>query len=569
MAAERTASNPWTGEWQGATYDYEIADIRRELLGRLASVEDRYWVGAQQVFMTTRANRAAKGIPYTVFTGPMIDAQPSGDLRWRITLGDVISRSILSDQHQIPWRQIGDGFLSALAVVSEHLDREGPEPIIYGEHRRVPDDPPSPHGFQFTPIYLGIESAVGSPLLQYHVWLVAGHACAGLPNVLVWTENPDGSPPGPTFVSVLADPDWLIPHTSAPAYEDRVSDTYPTMTRRYTLVRGLVGNVDADACANGEKTLTVFVDGVEPSGFGSGDVITDRFLQYQHFLINYVAHVGPDSYHTGAWLTNPEWDLEEGPTPIIDEDSFATCQVIGEERLPVVGSPQDYPAGYIGTAIIGAASGDRSSVLRWIADWNRSCGAQFVITNKGQIRLFMLHPTQAIKDAAPLYTASYEMLKGRFQPDVRWWDQANRIPFRTDYHHTTGIWTTVGVSEDLDAIRNYGRPITSDPREYPFAPGITMANHLAVLERRVRVHPPIFVPIDESVGHDANNKSIAYLEAGDYLRYEHFAAVGAPGQIRLAQIHKCLVWVGERIVGAVAFDCEDLIDFDAPDPGVL
>ena len=264
--------------------------------------------------MTTRANRAVLGRPYPVFVGPIVEARPTRPLAWEITLSDIVSQGLLSDQIQLPWRQIGDGFLDQLSTVAEGLDRTTPEPIIYGQHRRIVDvDPASPQGFAYTPTYLGIETLTAQ---EWHVWLVAGHACAALPDVLV-----DGE-------SVIPDEgdEWLIPHYpghdtlfGAP-YQDRHSTTYGNQ-RRYTLIYGKVTDLEAeeatptrpDAVALGRKVLTVFVDGIEPAGTGSGAVITDRFQRYKHFAINFVAYTGVASYQSGPWLPNPTWVLGDGP----------------------------------------------------------------------------------------------------------------------------------------------------------------------------------------------------------------------------------------------------------------
>lgn len=558
---ERVASHPWTGDWSGSTFTFVIADtgvVQRRFRQQLASGTDRYWTLPLVIPMTTRANRAVLGIPYVVFVGPIIEVRPVSKLALELTLGDIVSQGMLADHHQIPWRMIRDGFIGELDTLSEALDLEAPEPIIYGQHRRVPDvDPASPQGFQYTPIYLGIEGA-------YHLWMVCGHACADLPDVLVWTPDPDGGLG--TSVSVLGSGNWQIPHTSAPAYEDRRSATYSN-DRRYTIIRGLVGDADADACALGEKVLAVFVDGVEPVGDGTGAVILDRLQQYKHFLINYVAHRGQDSYQSGAWLTNPTWDVFGTLVEIVEEASFDACSAIAVERLPAPGSPSD--AGYLGAAIIGATASDRSSVKRWIADWNRSCGVQFGITHLGEMRVFMLHPTAAIKAAAPLYTDAYEILLDSFGTDVQWQGKVNRVPFRADPEYTSGQWKTADVASIDGSITLYGGAITGDMREYPFAPGMTAAFHLARLEALVRMHPPRLITLEASVGPLYQSSatdpgdSLGYLDLGDYIRYQHFDAVGSAAQIRLAQIVRHQVQAGKRRVLVEALDCEDLIDYDA------
>lgn len=550
---ERTASNPWTGEWTGAQFTFSMSDYDGRHREYLASAANRFWTAPLTYYMTTRENRALLGQAYIVFNGPIIEIRPTSPKAMEITLGDSVSQGLLSDQAQVPWRKIGDGFLSQLDAVSEHLDRGTPEPIIYGKHRRFPEDPASPDGFVYTPTYIGIETVAGD---QWHVWLIAGHACADI--VDVNTIDANG-----VATSVVGDEgtDWLIPHYAGFAgafgapYRDLASDTYGT-TRRYTLLYGKFGEATPDACALGDLTLAVSVDGIEPLGDGTGNVITDRLDQYKHFLINFVANRGEASYQSGIWLANPMWTIGAGDVPIVDEDSFDACKAIGIERLP--------PDGYIGAWVIGAVAGDRQSTRTWIAEANRSCGVQFGITHLGRLKVFMLHPTAAIKAAAPLYRDANEILRGSFGTDVRWGDKANRIPFRTDYYHPTGTWLTTDFAAWDEAITQYGGEILGEVREYRFAPGITMAFHLARLEALVRRHPPRFVTLEATVDPEDNADSLGYLELGDYIRYRHFAAVGAPAEVRLAQIIRHQVQAGARRVLVEAFDCDDLIDYDAP-----
>lgn len=555
---ERTLSNMWTGDWQGSTFTLTISDYDRKLRQQLASPVNRRWTLPLTIRMTTRANRAVLGTPYVVFVGPIIDVKLERPLALSLTLGDIVSQGLFSDQYQVPWRLIRDGFIGDLDNISANLDLDAPEPIIYGQHRRIPNfDPASPQGFQIIPTYLGIEDGD-------HVWLVCGHACAAIPDVLVWTLDDEGGLL--TSNSMLSDPDWSIPHTSAPAYEDRRSATFGN-DRRYTLIRAATSNTDANDVVAGDKVLAVFVDGVEDVGDGTGELILDRIQQYKHFLINFVANRGPESYQAGAWLTNPEWSLFDANVPIVEEDSFDAATAIAELRLPVATSPASpSPAGYIGAAIIGATSSDRSTVRRWIADWNRSCGVQFGVTHLGQLRVTMLHPTDAIKAAAPLYTDAYEMLEGSFEIDFQWSEKVNRVPWRGDYEHSSGQWKSADIAEIPESVDAYGGEILGEVREYPFAPGVTACHHLARLEGLVRQHPPTIIRFEATVGpHPVTGDSLGYLDLGDYIRYQHYAAIGAPAEIRLAYVIKHQVQAGKRRVLVDALDCEDLIDFDAAD----
>lgn len=546
-------------EWQGSTIQLRVSDYDLSLRQALASLTDRYWTReAWTVRIISREARAALETALPVFVGPVIDAQPSAPLAMDVTLGDIVSRNLLSDRHQIPWRQIGDGPLDLFDELLEGLDLEAPEPIIYGEHRRIlGDDPASGHGFRFTPILVGKRTISGD---QYWAWLVAGHAVAGIPTADV--RDADG-----VLTDILPDEgtDWLIPHQAgflaefgAP-YEDLASQTFGN-DRRYTFVYGLVGATNPDAAAAGTVTLLISVDGVEANGDGSGSVITDRLEQYEHFLINYVANNGPQSYQSGAWLTNPEWSIFDQDVTIIDTASISACQAIASYRLSV-GSP----SGYIGAAVIGGTSGDRRGVRDWLTLWNRSCDTQLGISKYGQVMLSMLSPTQAIKDAALILTDAYEILDGGFRAGLGWDSQATQIQFRFDFNHLTGGWEGLDSITWVDAEANYGRRIIGEIREYRFAPGITHANHLARLELIRVQEPPRSVTLETAFRDDLNE-----LELGDYINYQHFAAVhvtvpGSPVQTeyRLAQIQAIAIDVDRRTLRFECIDCEDLIDYDA------
>lgn len=566
---DRVASNIWTGEWQGAQYDIEFEDTSGFFRRAFASATDRYFGRAWTVKMTTRENRAVLGDPYTVFHGPVVDAQPVPGRKFKFTLGDIVSQGMLADdgeRGQVPWRKIRDcGLLEKDSddfdfEVSEDLELDHPETQIYGVHRRIPGvDPPSPQGFEWTPLYLGKETIDS---VEYHEWMVCGHATADVPDVNVVDE--DG-----VHVSVLADPAWVIPHQAAfttmfgAVYRDIRSHIYG-VDRRYTMILAEVGNADADACAAGEKTLTCFVDGVEPVGDGSGEVITDRFLQYYHFFVNNIAHSGSLSYQSGSWLTNPTSDVFGVAVPIVDSDSFTAAAAIGEFRIPAI-EGQDYPPGFIGAAIIGATAGERNSRRFWVAEWNRSCGCRSGVSHLGQWRVDLLHPTQAAKDAAPLYTDAYEHIDGTFGTELAWSDHANRIAFKADREPRTGEWRTSGIAQAPDEIINYEREILSQERDYPFAPGIAMAFHLANMESIVRKHPPKLIRFEVTVGPDTTGDSLGYRDLFSFIRYRNYDAIAtADNQERLGLIVRHQVQSGGRKVLVDVFDCEELIDFDTP-----
>jgi parallel beta-helix repeat protein len=566
---ERTLSDPRTGERAASTFDLEYWDDRR-IREELASLTTFWGTEAHTIKITSRANRAIKGPPYVAWVGPLVNAQPTRPSGFRLTFGDLVTEMFFGKPNQdlgsIPWRKIGDGMLNQLISISENLDKERPEPIIYGRNRRVPDiDSASQFGFCTVPDYLGIMDVNGD---AYHVWLVAGHACADIPTIRVDT------------VEKIANEgtDWLVPHhpghTAAfdgNPYNDFEAQNWPAQIRRYTLIFGAVTNMaaapdamtDPDACASGHKELTVAVDGIEPTGEGSGDVINDRILQYLDFLINYVAHRGPDSYMSGPRLTNPTYDVFGALVPKIDDASFDAASAIAALRLPDSGDP-DIPAGYIGAWVIGATPTDRRNASFWVAGWDRSCGGTSGPTHLGRWRFVMLSPTVVIKDAAPLYTDANEILEGTFSPDVRWPALASSVPFRADWNPSTGVWKTTDVAVWQDTIDRYGVDIPSEPIEYPAAPGITASFHLARLEAIRSQFPPVYVQLETTVA-EQDGSSLGYLDLGDYFRYRHFLSISRDKyEIRLAQVVAHQVQVGQRRVRVIGIDCDDLIYYDAP-----
>lgn len=551
--AERTLSDPWTGAWTGSTFDYEVSDYDRAQRIALHNEPWRFRT-TRCVRMTNRPNRGAQGTPWIVWIGPCINAQLAEPLSVRYTLGDRVASAVISDNgdnHQQPWRLIRDGFLDQLDEIAPTLDLDQPEPTIYGHHLRVPDvDAPVGAGFELTPPLLG-KRTVGDA--QYYVWLIAGHAVSDVPRIrLDLVETGEGS-------------DWLIPHHAnhtgvfGASYEDLMSSTFGVL-RRYTLLYGLVGDGEQppDLVAKGDVALTVAVTGVETNGDATGAPIIPRFLQYKHWMINYVANRAEQSYQAGPWLANPTFnDPHEGPRLVIDESSFDECNAIAFERFP--------GDGYQGSAVIGARAGDRRGTPDYIATWNRSCGCRSGPRHVGSYRVVLLHPTDAIRAAARLYTDATEIALNSFSCSFEWNDLANLIAFRTDYEHLSGQFKTNGVYPHAASIEDFG-VIPSALREYQFAPGITPSTHLAILEARVRANPPRLVGLETSVGPDDDADSLGYRDVGDYIRYRHFASVGDTiGEIRLAQIVAHQVQVGTRLVRVAALDCEDLIGFDAPD----
>lgn len=548
--AERALSDPLTGDVVSSTFSFTLGDqddIDNIGVGRLrsllASEIDRYWTLPAWFFCTTRANRAVLGQPFTAFAGNIVNLQQVSPRALEITLGDILTERIVNDKLQLPWRLFRDGFLDELDYVSDKLDLEQPEPILYGTFDRVVGEAGSPAvsaatGFRIEPIYLGIETVSGD---EQHVWMVAGHACKSV-TIYVDGELRDESD------------NWFV------SMEDRTSSTYGT-TRRYTLIRAPFGGgtprwrsrqSEGDSVAIGDKMLTVSVEGTESAGDGTGTLITDFYEQYKHFTVNYLANAGPSSYHTGAWLSSPQWTNPNGSViDVVDEDTFDVASIIGAERLD---------GGLIGAIAIGLTAGDRSGPSRWVAEFNRCGFCQSGPTQPFQWGITTVHPTHAAKDAAIHYTDAYEVLEGSFSTAMEWDRHATHFPWRTDYEHTSGDWKSSGVVPSSEA--DYYEHKEARTREYLFIPGAEAGAHLAGLDAELLANPPRLIRFDAPIGPDAEDDSLAYRNPGEYITYEHFDAVSEEREARLAYVQRVGVRGSARRAYIVAMDVEDLINFD-------
>jgi hypothetical protein len=545
--AERPLSDPVTGEPRPATCTLKLGDEDSRLREQLDSPLDRYWRDPISVWMTSRANRAELGTPFHVFEGFIAEAQPAAPLAMDITLTDLVTHALLvsHELERVPWRKVGEGFLNLLDAISDSLDRDQAEPILYGRHTRVDgdaEDPAAPAAFVIQPIYLGLET-VNS--VQRHVWISAGHACKSQ------TIRVDG-------VDVSEGSDWLV--ATQPAWLAEFGTPYidkPSIhgvDRRYTLIYGRFGAAAPEACALGDSLLEARIEGIEDEADGSGALITDYYQQYKHFVLNYVANYVLNSYHSGPWLTSPEFMMRGALRPIVDEDSFDEASTIAAARRS---------GGLQGAAAIGVR-GTGVHARQLIANWNIGGFVRFGLTERFAMGLVSLHPTQAAKDAAPLYSDAYDVLKETFGTQLEWNRQANIIDFRGDYRHDTGLHATTGIVDNQEEIANYNRNMRLE-REYAYLPGLEQITHIAGLELATILHPPRLIRFEQTIGEgDADDGWLAFLNSGDYLRFLHFDAVGGRA-VRLAQVLTPYIRGSARRAGCIAVDVEDLIGFDEPE----
>ncbi|HXU02935.1 MAG TPA: hypothetical protein VN903_18340, partial [Polyangia bacterium] len=140
-------------------------------------------------------------------------------------------------------------------------------------------------------------------------------------------------------------------------------------TRRYTLVLFDPASTHGLAVAGG-AVVHVDCDGLEDTGDGTGDPLTDYFDLYRHVLINFVLQ----DYQSGAWLTSPQFLFSDGVTLLdrVDTASFAAASTVA--GLTVTG-------GYQGSFTLG----ERASVRNIIANFNLSGGCLLAQDDYGRL----------------------------------------------------------------------------------------------------------------------------------------------------------------------------------------
>jgi hypothetical protein len=300
----------------------------------------------------------------------------------------------------------------------------------------------------------------------------------------------------------------------------------------------------ADEAARGMKALTVNVSGWTTTGDDTGLVLAAIADQYQHFLINYVAH--PEGYQTGGPLPNPTSDLFDRTVQVVLEESFNVAKAQALARYP--------PDGYLGHAILGATPGERLPVRQWITRWNLSADCRFGISRYGELFIVMHDPTATDAAEAPVINEVLDVLEGSFSIDVQWTSHATRIPFRAGFNYATAEWTVFRDAEDTALSEAYGRPegIPGAIREYHFVKDSDQAKNVAEHEVQRVGHPPKVLQFETALS------ELVTRELGSYVTVRHFAGVG-PDEARLCQIEELTIAPGTRRLRVRALDVTALV----------
>lgn len=368
--------------------------------------------------------------------------------------------------------------------------------------------------------------------LVYHQFLVTACAIKAITSVYVG---------GIRLTNTQRDASFRVPGTAIWTSQIDALHTYVDRNdHRFTIIYGLAGDLVADACAKGEKPLTVNALGIETTGDATGTLIRSLALQEQHFARNYLA--AEPSYRGGNWLTaTPQFPEPTGLT-LMDDASFeamaAAFPVEGAGMLAVNNQS------ITGTNALGSfhVSGD------WEAFFNR----------RGQLALTR-EPDSAPATATTL-TDVVHVIENSFRiTDQYDRDFANILPYThtRDYaglHKTKNGWISGDLTiTDATSTTGYEQERRSNPwaLEWLREP-LAAAEISEVMTRKLaRTTNPL---------RQAQLK-LSYegltLEVGDVFRFTHAEGIGAEGWVdRWVRVMRHEVQPSAGIVTLEVYDLE-------------
>ncbi len=267
---------------------------------------------------------------------------------------------------------------------------------------------------------------------KWQAFMVCGHAVKEITDVYQ-----DGKlvPSGNFGVT------WAVP--GKPGFTTYFANTGPCPFvdingNRYTLI--YVRGPEGDWAANGERTITLNVKGVETVGDSSGDLIVDGLDQYRHAWKNWIIQ----TYRTGAWLDAPTF-ADDGSLSQLDSDSFDAAKAVAQSRLA---------GGYVGAWMLGAA-GERVTIRDLIARLNVSFDVDSGFNRKTQFFVSMVDDSISALSAGGRVNDVRDIHEGSFRLIPMDADHFNVIPYAYSRDYTgareTG-WNAESEERSQEAI---------------------------------------------------------------------------------------------------------------------
>jgi hypothetical protein len=442
-SAVRSLSD-WMGRYESASFDVTISDYDKLIAGMLEGATTKYLANREAILYLHEDSLRRSGYdPLTVMRGIVQLADPSGR-QVHFVSADYVTAEFgdLTSSALLPRRQFDSTRFSTIPASTVGA----PEPIIYGQMRGTAEASGGTHGLVY-PVFTGYETIGGS---SWGRFVVASHACKSIVNF--WMANIVQNWYLSTGV-VLA-PGWDNPggndwetYFGTTAYREFSG-------RRYCVIYVQDGPI-VNNHVNGSFPITLDVDGVEDVGNGTGTLITDPVLQYEHCVRNFLL----GDYQYGSWLSTPVSPISGAA--LMDSSSWTTAA--GQKGVTYVG------AGCLGM------EGERASISDWLERWNLSADVFLGFNKSGQLIVAndtLGSPTVTLTDN--------DILEGTFSTPPEWDRLANVIPYAYKRDPVQGIYEIANQAlTNSTSITNYSGRRLASRRELWFVRDATTSQDIA------------------------------------------------------------------------------------------
>jgi hypothetical protein len=423
------------GSFQANQFTVTLSDYDRAIRTIISTGSTKHIDGEEvEILAESRANAALSVNPLVLARGVVTNYKFNRDLTVDLTITDPLGYrySSVSLDRPIPHRVLRRELFPNLP--EETSGRA--QPIIYGEES---DD----YTWSITParipvgicpvIYVGPAntiSAAGIPGGQWEAFLVAGHALSCFQSVFASNLL---DTPGPVRMSTSTyGSEFLIPGINVPKYYDITGSD--GVTERVCLMFA-TGERAIDHI-EGRVPITVNVQGIEDVGDGSGDMISETALQFQHFLQHWVVQ----NYLTGSWGAVPTFG--DG-TAKVRTSSFSAANAVHAARMGTA-------LGYIGSMYIG----DQKPARDWGKEFQSGGDMRLGVNHQGQLVAITLDHTQSTA-ALTTYTDEDHTVEDSFEIDPQV-DEIFNI-----YTYEYGVEPATGRKSGLAQTVRHGVSITN------------------------------------------------------------------------------------------------------------
>lgn len=479
------ALSDWMGAYQGASFVVTVSDWDHVIGALLESGATKYLAQREAIlYLHEDTLRRAGYDPLSVMRGIVKQVDLQANRLVAFTGQDYLTAEFgpLSASASLPRRTFDTTHFPALPAAN--VGRA--EPIVYGSIRGTARASGGTHG-PVLPIYTGLETIGGK---SWGRFVLAGHACKVVAHL--WWCN---------MVQ-----DWYFQNgmVLAPGWEhaDQGGDDWAQLIgstlyrefggRRYTVVYVRADTKLLSTHLSGTYPLTFDVDGVEDAGDGTGTLITDPVLQYEHCARNFLL----GDYQAGAWLSTPTSSISGAP--LMDS---STWTAVAEQKAS---------DGHVGAGAMGLEN-EREDISTWLERWNLSADVFCGFDRRGRLIVSgddLVTPAVALTDA--------DIHDGTFATPSEWDRLANVIPynFRRDYATAAYESGTLAVSS-ASSIAAFGGRRVASTRELWFTRDASTARHLMVQWLRRQKDLP------RKITFSAGLHALSEIELGDRISVTH------------------------------------------------